>query len=320
MSLPPLQGIHHVTAMARDPQATFEFMTRVLGLRLIKQTVNFDQPDTYHFYFTDALGTAGSDLTFFFLPKLAPAVRGSNMIAAISFRVADDHALVQWAEHLASFGIESIRTTRFGDAVLAFENEDGQRFELWSDAHDPTPAVNQPWEQSPVAFDMALRGLGPVTISVINAAHLAYVLTDVLGFHLLATAGSQQLFGLGTGGHSQQVIIDAQPNLPVATQGYGMGHHIAFITEDQTSLQQWVAHLAEFDLSQSGIVDRYFFQSDYFRPSPQLLFEIATSGPGFFRDETPTQAGLKLSLPPWLAPQREAIQRQLPPFHIGGAT
>ncbi|WP_125707704.1 VOC family protein [Lacticaseibacillus porcinae] len=320
MSLPPLQGIHHVTAIARDPKSSYEFMTHILGLRLIKQTVNFDQPDSYHFYFTDAVGTAGSDLTFFFLPKQLPAVRGSNMIAAISFRVVDDHALGQWAERLASFGIESTRQTRFGDAVLTFEDADGQVFELWSDTHDPTPAVNQPWDQSPVDAEIALRGLGPVTISVVNAAHLAYVLTDVLGFHLLATAKSQQLFALGTRGHSQQLIIDAQPNLPIATQGYGMGHHIAFITEDQASLQQWVAHLGEFDLSQSGIVDRYYFQSDYFRPSPQLLFEVATRGPRFFRDETPSQAGQQLVLPPWLAAQRQSLQPQLPPFQIGGAT
>ncbi len=317
MRLPQMLGMHHVTAMASDVQATYKLMTQVMGLRLIKQTVNQDQLDTYHFYFTDAVGTPGSDLTFFFFPHQQPAVRGTNMIAKISFRVPDDDALLQWADRLAAARIESTRVTQFGDAGLEFLDADGQVYQLLSDLHDPTPAPNHPWVNSSVPLSMAIGGLGPVTITIVNAEHLAYVLTEILGFHLLATEGTKQLFALGAGGHSQQLILDLQPDLPLAQSGYGMAHHVAFCTEDSATLKSWVAHLAKFDLPQSGIVDRFYFESDYFRPSPQLLFEIATQGPGFFQDEPEATAGQRLALPPFLVPQRAKLLANLPRFEGG---
>lgn len=316
MSLPPLLGLHHVTAMASDVQATYELMTQVLGLRLIKQTVNQDQLDTYHFYFTDNVGTPGTDLTFFFFPHQKPAVRGTNMIAKISFRVPNDDALLQWADRLAANDIESTRVTQFGDAALEFHDADGQIYQLISDRYDPTPARSQPWTHSSVPLEMAINGLGPITINVINADRLAFVLTDMLGFHLLATSGSKQLFTIGAGGHSQQLILATIPE-PLTQAGFGMVHHVAFITEDLTSLQQWATALAKFDLPHSGIVDRFYFQSDYFRPGPQLLFEIATKGPGFFEDEPEDTAGQHLILPPFLTSQREKILANLPTFKGG---
>ena len=316
MSLPQLLGLHHVTAMASDVQATYQLMTQVLGLRLIKQTVNQDQLDTYHFYFTDEVGTPGTDLTFFFFPQQKPAVRGTNLIAKISFRVPNDDALSQWADRLADFGIESTRMTQFGDAGLEFRDQDGQVYQFISDLHDPTPSRSQPWRKSTVPEALAIRGLGPITINVINAERLAFVLTEMLGFHLLATDGLKQLFALGDGGHSQQVILNPQ-STALTQAGFGMAHHIAFITEDLASLQQWATALAKFDLPHSGIVDRFYFQSDYFRPGPQLLFEIATKEPGFFQDEPEGTAGQHLVLPPFLAAQREAILANLPPFNGG---
>lgn len=318
MPLPPLLGLHHVTAMASDVQATYKLMTQVLGLRLIKQTFNQDQLDTYHFYFTDAAGTPGTDLTFFFFPHQKPAIRGTNMIAKISFRVPDDDALLQWADRLAANGIESTRIIQFGDAGLEFSDADGQLYQLLSDLHDPTPPLSQPWDHRSVPSTMAIGGLGPVTITVINAEHLGYVLSEILSFHLLATEGTKQLFALGAGGHSQQVILDQQPDLPLAQSGFGMAHHVAFETEI-TGLQQWQTALANFALPQSGIVDRYYFQSVYFRPNPQLLFEIATQGPGFFEDEPEATAGQQLALPPFLATQRAQILARLPKFEGGRA-
>lgn len=314
----PLLGLHHVTAMASDVNATFHLLTQVLGMRLIKRTVNYDQPNTYHFYFTDVAGTPGTDLTFFFFPHQSRAIRGTNMIAKISLRVPDDQALLRWIQRLADAGIDATRIEQFGDAGLEFVDHDGQVYQLLSDAHDLTPARSQPWPDGPVDDDMAIGGLGPITLNVVNAEHLAYVLSEILGFHLLATEGSKQLFALGACGHSRQVIVDEQPHLPLAKAGYGMGHHVAFITQDLPHLQQWVAHLAQFDLSQSGVVDRFYFQSDYFRPSPQLLFELATQGPGFFQDEPQASAGSQLVLPPFLTAQRQQILSGLAPLSIGG--
>ncbi|KRL41612.1 VOC family protein [Lacticaseibacillus manihotivorans] len=316
MPLPPLLGLHHVTAMASDVQATYQLMTQVLGLRLIKQTVNQDQLDTYHFYFTDDVGTPGTDLTFFFFPHQKSAVRGTNLIAKISFRVPNDDALLQWADRLAASGIESSRVTQFGDAGLEFNDADAQVYQLISDRYETSPARSQPWTHSSVPLDMAIKGLGPITINVINADRLAFVLTDMLGCHLLATDGSKQLFALGIGGHSQQVILATKPE-PLTQAGFGMVHHVAFITEDLTSLQQWTTALAKFNLPHSGIVNRFYFQSDYFRPGPQLLFEIATKGPGFFQDEPEDTAGQHLILPPFLTSQREQILANLPTFEEG---
>lgn len=197
---------------------------------------------------------------------------------------------------------------------MDFEDADGQAYQLISDQNDHGVAGGVPWRHSDVPPEFAIVGLGPVTVAVINAAHLARLLTTTLGFTQAETSGSQTLFQVGAGGHGAQVIVDHQPDLPIAEEGFGMIHHAAFTTADRTELAAWITRIGAAELPQSGLVDRYYFASTYFRAAPQILFEVATAGPGFFQDETPAVAGLHLELPPFLEPRRAAIEAKLPPL------
>lgn len=311
----PLLGLNHVTAMAKDPEAIYALMVKVLGLHLIKKTVNQDALDTYHLYFTDDLGTAGTDMTFFTFPNQNRAQRGTNMISAVSFRVPTDAALDFWHERLADHGLHPgpIRQ-QFDALVLDFTDADGQVYQLISDEHDHGVAGGTPWQHSDVPEEFAIVGLGPVTITIINLTHLDYVLTTVMGFAQIAEADSKRLYSVNAGGHGAQVIVEQNRTLPIAEEGYGMIHHAAFNTRDLASLHSWVNHIASFRLPQSGLIDRYYFQSNYFRAAPQVLFEIATAGPGFLQDEPYAEAGIKLELPPKLESRRKAIEAGLKPF------
>ncbi|WP_461212933.1 VOC family protein [Lacticaseibacillus sp. GG6-2] len=311
----PLLGINHVTAMAKDPEAIYTLMVKILGLHLIKKTVNQDALDTYHLYFTDDQGTAGTDMTFFTFPNQDRAQRGTNMISAVSFRVPNDAALDYWHERLQDRGLQTGTVRQQFDAlVLDFTDADGQVYQLISDEHDHGVAGGAPWQHSDVPQEFAIVGLGPVTITIINLAHLDYVLTTVMGFEQIAEAASRRLYSVNAGGHGAQVIVEQNRTLPIAEEGYGMIHHAAFNTVDLTSLKSWVKQIASFRLPQSDLIDRYYFQSNYFRAAPQVLFEIATAGPGFLQDEGYDEAGVKLELPPKLEPRREAIEAGLKPF------
>ncbi|GAA3606756.1 ring-cleaving dioxygenase [Secundilactobacillus similis] len=321
MTTTDLLGLHHVTAITSSAPKIFQLMTEVLGLHLIKKTVNQDDVSAYHLYFTDDMGTAGTDITFFDFPGIGPGRYGKNSISRIGFRVPNDVALTYWAQRLADYHITTDPiTTQFGAAVLPFYDFDQQRYQLISDEHQPDLPGGTPYRHSPVPEDVAIRGLGTPIITVSQAETLGHVLTKVMGFSQIATADHQTLYELNHGGHAAQVIVEKSRVLPDGIQGAGTVHHLAFRTPDAEQLREWIKRVQQFGLHDSGFVERFYFQSEYFRAAPGILFEIATDGPGFLVDETYDEAGVHLELPPFLESQRAEIEANLVPFNSGEAT
>jgi len=311
-----LIGLHHITAITSSAPKIFHFMTTILGLHLIKKTVNQDDVATYHLYFTDDMGTAGTDLTFFDFPGIASGHYGKNSISRIGFRVPNDVALNYWQNRFEQYHIktDSIQE-QFGAKVFPFYDFDQQRYQLVSDEHNSGLPGGTPYRHSPVPNDVAISGLGPTIITVSQPDHLGNILTSVMGFTKLESQGSQTLYELHDGGHGAQVIIESSLILPDSIQGYGSVHHMAFRTPDTDSLKEWIQRIQRAGLHDSGFVERFYFQSEYFRAAPGVLFEIATDGPGFLVDETYEEAGIHLELPPFLESQRTAIEANLIPFN-----
>lgn len=316
-----LIGLHHITAITSSAPKMFHFMTAVLGLHLIKKTVNQDDVSTYHLYFTDDMGTAGTDLTFFDFPGIAQGHYGKNSISRIGFRVPTDAALEFWANRFAEYDVKTDNIQeQFGAKILPFYDFDQQRYQLVSDEHNTGLPGGTPYRHSPVPNQMAISGLGPTIITVAQPEKLGELLTNTMGFTNLEKQGSQTLYELHEGGHGAQVIVEASLILPDGIQGYGTVHHMAFRTPDTDSLNYWIKRIQAAGLHDSGFVERFYFQSEYFRPAPGVLFEIATDGPGFLVDETYEEAGVHLELPPFLEGQRASIEANLVPFNSEEAT
>jgi glyoxalase family protein len=310
-----LKGVHHVTAITSSAEKIYDFFTTVLGMRLVKKTVNQDDIQTYHLFFADDRGSAGTDMTFFDFPGMSKGVHGKNEISKTSFRVPDDAALGYWAKRfdrlqVAHSGIEE----QFGKKTISFTDFDDQQYQLISDQLNKGVASGTPWQKGPVPLEYAITGLGPVFVRISNYDALKAMLVSALKFKETAQEGSFHLFETGEGGNGASVIIEENADLPEARQGYGTVHHAAFRVADTNELEEWIAWLNQIRLPNSGFVDRFFFQSLYARVAPQILFEFATDGPGFMGDEPYETLGEKLSLPPFLEPKRAAIEKYVRPI------
>jgi glyoxalase family protein len=310
-----LKGVHHVTAITSSAEKIYDFFTTVLGMRLVKKTVNQDDIQTYHLFFADDKGSAGTDMTFFDFPGMPKGVHGKNEISKTSFRVPGDAALAYWVDRfdrlkVAHSGIEE----QFGKKTLSFTDFDEQQYQLISDELNNGIASGTPWQRGPVPLEYALTGLGPVFVRISNFTALQAMLVSALKFKETAQEGSFHLFEMGEGGNGASVIVEENFELPEARQGFGTVHHAAFRVEDPHELNEWIAWLNQIRLPNSGFVDRYFFQSLYARVAPQILFEFATDGPGFLGDEPYETLGEKLSLPPFLESQRAAIENSVRPI------
>ncbi|WP_273126766.1 ring-cleaving dioxygenase [Bacillus weihaiensis] len=310
-----LKGIHHVTAITSSAEKNYEFFTYVLGMRLVKKTVNQDDIQTYHLFFADDKGNAGTDMTFFDFPGVPKGVHGTNEISKTSFRVPSDKALDYWVKrfdhyHVSHEGIQE----QFGKKVLPFVDFDDQRYQLISDELNKGIAGGEPWKNGPVPIDFAITGLGPISITVENYSYLEDVLVKILRFRKVSDKGKHHLYEVGEGGNGAQIILEENTSLPQSMQGFGTVHHVAYRVEDRKVLDEWINHLDSFGLPTSGYVNRHFFESLYARVAPQILFEFATDGPGFMGDEPYETLGEKLSLPPFLEPKREEIERLVRPI------
>lgn len=310
-----LTGVHHVTAITSSAEKIYDFFTTVLGMRLVKKTVNQDDIQTYHLFFADDKGNAGTDMTFFDFPGIQKGIHGTNEIAKTSFRVPSDEALGYWLQRfnrlqVAHGGI----VEQFGKQTLSFSDFDEQQYQLISDEHNTGVASGIPWQQGPVPLKYAITGLGPVFVRISNFAALKAMLVTALKFTETAQEGSFHLFETGEGGNGASVIVEENTSLPEARQGFGTVHHAAFRVADSNELNKWIDWLNQLRLPNSGFVDRFFFQSLYARVAPQILFEFATDGPGFMGDEPYETLGEKLSLPPFLEPRRETIEQLVRPI------
>jgi glyoxalase family protein len=312
-----LTGIHHLTAISAKPRENLRFYTGLLGMRLVKKTVNQDDVSAYHLFYADGKANPGTDLTFFDFPA-APERRGSNSISRTGLRVSGEKTLGYWRDRLTKAGGHTGALSEVdGRLTLPFEDIEGQRLVLVDDG-GIGPAA--PWERSPVPAEHQIRGLGPIVLNVHDFKRTEAVLTAVMNMKRLrdyAAPDAQaqvHVFAMGEGGPAAELHVIEQNDLPMARQGAGGVHHVAFRTPDDTEYQAWAERLNQLGVPNSGAVDRFYFRSLYFREPNGILFEIATDGPGFATDEPMETLGEKLALPPFLEPRRAAIEAGLKPI------
>lgn len=305
-----LLGIHHVTAIARDPQANADFYAGVLGLRLVKRTVNFDDPNTYHLYYGDELGRPGTLLTFFPAPGAPRGRRGTGQAVAVALSVPAG-SLPYWQERLARYGAHpNGPEVRFGQPVLAFTDPDGLALELV--AHGDPP-VSQPWAGGPVPPEHGIGGVHSVTLASADPPATARLLT-AMGFREVAREGERVRYAVAGGGPGALVDVLHPPGLPRGVVAAGTVHHVAWCTPSAEDQQAWRRRLDLLGITVTPVQDRKYFQSIYFREPGGVLFEIATDPPGFAVDEAPATLGTRLQLPAWLEPHRARIEAALPPL------
>ena len=310
-----LKGIHHVTAITSSAEKNYEFFTYTLGMRLVKKTVNQDDIQTYHLFFADDTGSPGTDMTFFDFPGIPKGSHGIDEISKTSFRVPTDEALDYWVKRFDRLEVpHSGIQEQFGKKTLSFTDFDDQKYQLISDEDNKGVRSGTPWQKGPIPLKYAITGLGPLFVRVAQFDYFKEMMEKVLQFKEIAQEGDFHLFEVGEGGKGAQVVVEYNPSLPQARQGYGTVHHAAFRVEDKSVLEEWDQHLRGFGFQTSGFVDRFFFGSLYSRVAPQILFEFATDGPGFMGDEPYETLGEKLSLPPFLEPKRDQIESYVRPI------
>jgi glyoxalase family protein len=313
-----LGGIHHLTAISAKPRENLAFYTGLLGMRLIKKTVNQDDVSAYHLFYADGKANPGTDLTFFDFPA-APERRGTNSISRTGLRVAGEKSLGYWRDRLKKAGGVTREVVEVdGRLTLPFEDNEGQRLVLIDDGGKGEAS---PWERSSVPPEHQIRGLGPIVLTVHELSRTAHVLTDVMNMRRVrdyAAHGAEiHVFEMGEGGPAAELHVIEDKDAPVARQGAGGVHHVAFRTPDEQQYHAWTKRLTDLRVPNSGEIDRFYFRSLYFREPNGILFEIATDGPGFATDEPMETLGEKLALPPFLEPRRAAIEAGLKPIGYG---
>ncbi len=309
-------GLHHVTAIATDPQRNVDFYTRALGLRLVKQTVNFDAPDSYHLYYGDEQGSPSSLLTFFPWPGVAQGRQGAGMSTTTAFSVPGE-SLGWWHERLGAHDVDVDRPqTRDDEEVLTFRDPDGMIIDLVASAGDQRSG----WDGvADIPAEHAVRGLHAITLSEHDLDPSAGMLTDLLGMSLAAEEGDRARFGMSAG--TSGALVDVQGGVrDRGLQAGGTVHHVAFRAPDLPTMKLWRDELMSRGVQVTAILDRQYFKSIYFREPGGVLFEIATDAPGFAVDEPLLELGRALKLPPWLEPNREQIAAALPPLRVDPET
>lgn len=306
-----IPGLHHVTAVASDPQSNLDFYVGLLGLRLVKRTVNFDDPGTYHFYFGDAQGTPGTIMTFFPWPNARRGRRGTGEVEATAFAISPG-SVGYWLERLKKNHVSVERKpARFGEDVIRFNDTDGMPLEFIA-SPDAAAGEVQPWADG-VPGEHALRGFHSVSAALADHAPTARLLTETFGYRLAQEAGNRFRF-VAAGGPGLAKTIDLlhTPGSPRAGGGAGSVHHIAFSVADDEQQLEWRNHLTGLGYHVSPVMDRTYFHSIYFREPGSVLFEIATNPPGFTHDESLEELGTHLRLPAQVEGFRQQIQDVLP--------
>jgi glyoxalase family protein len=310
-----LTGIHHLTAISAKPRENLAFYTCLLGMRLVKKTVNQDDVSAYHLFYADGKANPGTDLTFFDFPA-APERRGTNSISRTGLRVAGEETLGYWRDRLKQAGGVTGEVVEVdGRLTLPFEDGEGQRLVLVDDGGAGSSA---PWERSTVPLEHQIRGLGPIVLTVHELPRTAFVLTEVMNMRRVRDYAAHRaqihVFAMGEGGPAAELHVIEDKSLAVAQQGAGGVHHVAFRTPDEALYHAWTKRLNELRIPNSGEIDRFYFRSLYFREPNGILFEIATDGPGFASDEPMDRLGESLALPPFLEPRRAEIEAGLKPL------
>ncbi|PFO08513.1 ring-cleaving dioxygenase [Bacillus sp. AFS076308] len=319
-----LLGLHHVSILTGKAERNYEFYTKILGMRLVKKTVNQDNTESYHLFYADAEGTPGTEVTFFDIPGLGHSYRGTSDISTVSLKVKTTDALLFWKERFTQLGIhhDSIEK-RAGRDTLAFRDFEGTRLILVADNEETGVRAGIPWKRDDIPVEHAIIGLGPVTLTVSIAEPTIGILTEVMGFRFVSSYPSLEgeypnimVFATGEGGSGAEVHIETRPDLPRARIGRGGVHHVAFRVPNEEEYHLWAQRLKEHRIANSGKVERYYFKALYFREPNGILFELSTDTPGFATDEPLETMGQKLALPPFLEPRREEIEANLRPLEL----
>jgi glyoxalase family protein len=309
-----IPGLHHVTAIASDPQRNLDFYVGLLGLRFVKRTVNFDDPGTYHFYFGDRRGTPGTILTFFPWPGARRRIRGTGQVEATAFAIPAN-SISYWLERLKQHHVAAEKTsTRFGEEVIRLIDPDGLLIELiTSGSHGKI----DPWPSGPVEAEQAVRGFHSVSAALEGYERTARLLTESFGYSLIDESGNRFRFASPDDSAPGRIVdLLCQPDTMMGRVAAGSVHHIAFRAKDEAEQLQWREHLVDLGYNVTPVIDRTYFHSIYFREPGGVLFEIATEPPGFTLDEKVEELGMHLRLPSWMEAARSQIEQILPPIRV----
>lgn len=302
-------GIHHITSITRDAQKTVDFYAGILGLRLVKRTVNFDGPGTYHLYFGDHVGSPGTAITFFPYPTSRKGRIGGGQVAYTMYAVPEE-SLAFWQDRLESFGISFELVERFGEQLLRFSDWDGLGIEIVERAK----GAHSSWSFGGISTEHAIKGFGGALLYSTAPEQTMEALENVLGLVRKGEEGDLVRFEApGDIGNTIDVSTQSHPR---GLGAHGTVHHIAWRAKDREEQLAWREHVSAAGFDPTPVADRNYFTSIYFREHGDILFEIATDGPGFTRDEAVDRLGESLKLPPWYESRREAIERMLPDLQV----
>jgi len=308
-----VSGLHHVTAIASDPQRNLDFYVGLLGLRFVKRTVNFDDPGTYHFYFGDNRGRPGTILTFFPWPDARRGIRGTGQIEATAFAISRN-SIAYWLERFRDQHVTAEKISRFGEDIIRFSDPDGLLLELIASS---SPAQVEPWADSPIPPDHALHGFHSVSAALEGYEKTARLLTDSFGYRLIDESGNRFRFASADDTAPGRIVdLLCLPDTQAGRVAAGSVHHIAFRARDDAEQLKWRQHLVELGYNVTPVIDRTYFHSIYFREPGGVLFEIATEPPGFTLDEKLEELGTHLRIPPWMESARSQIEKILPPIQV----
>lgn len=312
-----IPGLHHVTAIASDPQRNLDFYVGLLGLRFVKRTVNFDDPGTYHFYFGDRRGTPGTILTFFPWPGVRRGIRGTGQVEATAFSIPPN-SIGFWLERLKQQHVTAERTSpRFGEEVIRLIDPDGLLIELIAVVAGVSPANIEPWPDSPVPAEHALHGFHGVSAALEGYERTARLLTESFGYRLVDESGNRFRFASADDSAPGRIVdLLCQPDTTMGRVAAGSVHHIAFRAKDDAEQLLWREHLVDLGYNVTPVIDRTYFHSIYFREPGGVLFEIATEPPGFTSDEKLEELGTHLRLAPWMESARSQIEEVLPRIQV----
>lgn len=309
-----ISGHHHISMLSKDAKLNNHFYQQVLGLRRVKKTVNQDDPSMYHLFFGDMSGNAGTELTFFEMPDIGSTVRGSNAITQIGLLVPSYESLVYWKERFERLAVKHGEIMTYaGRDALHFEDQEGLRMVLQNNNGEKVPDTWQAWTGSDVDPRHLILGMGTIEITVRHLNRLANTLTELFGYVEAYHSDNEAIYQ-SVDGQSFGEILIKQDLGPREKPGKGSIHHLAIRAKNEEELRYWEEAVKERGFYTSGIVDRFYFKSLYFRESNGILFEIATDGPGFTTDSSIDELGKDLSLPPFLEGRRSEIEKNLLPI------
>jgi len=309
-----IPGHHHISMITKNAKMNNQFYQKVLGLRRVKKTVNQDNPSMYHLFYGDLIGSAGTELTFFEMPMAGRTVRGTNAITQIGLLVPSFESLEYWKKRFELLDVKHGEITTYaGRAALPFEDTEGLRLILLNNNGEETPEYWSAWEDSIVEQKHRILGMGTVEITVRYLARTARTLKDMLGYVEVTRSEKEAIFQSVAGQAFGEIVLKQQEG-PSEKPGRGSIHHLAIRVKNDDELRYWEDMVKERGFYSSGIVDRYYFQSLYFRDSNGILFEMATDGPGFTADSTVESLGKELDLPPFLEEKRVEIESKLTPI------